>query len=138
MQSLGSTEDDRQQVTQTIIGLLDSWGVTDAQQVRILGLPKGTPTRSIRKFRKNASLPEVPEVMERVKHLVGIADALRTTFPRNAHMAGQWMNEPHRRFDERTPLGTIIEDGLGGLISVRAHLDCAFAWRASDQESAPA
>lgn len=124
--------EDQIAATRVIINILDTWGARDSDQVAILGLPDGTPSRMVRRYRKDTPLPEDAAVMERVEHLVGIAEALRTTFPRNAQMGPQWMNEPHRRFNQRTPMETIVEDGLGGLIAVRAHLDCAFAWRKSE------
>ena len=66
--------------------------------------------------------------MERLEHIVGIADALRTTFPRNYRMASQWMLSPHKRFDGMSPTAVIVSKGLRGLMMVRAQLDCSFAW----------
>jgi hypothetical protein len=66
--------------------------------------------------------------MERVEHLLGIATALRTTFPHNSRMDAQWMRRTNRYFRRRSPLATIFEDGIEGLIRVRSHLDCAYAW----------
>ncbi len=124
--------DDQVAATRVIINILDTWGLRDSDQVAVLGLPEGTPARAVRRYRQDTPLPADPGVEERVEHLVGIAEALRTTFPRNANMGPQWMNEPHRRFNQRTPVATIVEDGLGGLIAVRAHLDCTFAWEKSE------
>ncbi len=124
--------DDQVAATRVIINILDTWGLRDSDQVAVLGLPEGTPSRAVRRYRQDTPLPQDPRVTERVEHLVGIAEALRTTFPRNANMGPQWMNEPHRRFNQRTPVATIVEDGLGGLIAVRAHLDCTFAWEKSE------
>ncbi len=124
--------DDQVAATRVIINILDTWGLRDSDQVAVLGLPEGTPSRAVRRYRQDTPLPPDPNVKERVEHLVGIAEALRTTFPRNANMGPQWMNEPHRRFNQRTPVATIVEDGLGGLIAVRAHLDCTFAWEKSE------
>lgn len=124
--------EERVALTRIIIGILDTWGLRDSEQVRALGLPEGTPARAVRRYRGDTALPDDPEVRERVEHVAGIAEALRTTFPRNAHMGPRWMREPHRRFDNRSPVQTIVEDGLSGLIAVRAHLDCAFAWQRSE------
>ncbi|MCK5091375.1 MAG: DUF2384 domain-containing protein, partial [Gammaproteobacteria bacterium] len=77
-------------------------------------------------------LPDKANIMERVVHVLGIDDALRTTFPRNHKMGAHWLRKPHRRFNRRTPLSVILQDGLNGLISVRADVDCAFAWSKSE------
>ena len=63
--------------------------------------------------------------------LIGIADALRTSFPRNVEMCARWMRQPHKRFANKTPLNIMVTKGLPGLIQVRAQLDCSFAWNTS-------
>jgi hypothetical protein len=45
------------------------------------------------------------------------------------------MNKINHRFDNRTPLAAMLEDGLGGIIAVRTHLDCAYDWHISDSAS---
>ena len=115
-------------LTRAIIAILDEWGIRDADQLVLLALPSGTRVRAIRKYRENTPFPESEEIMERLEHIIGIADALRTTYPRNARMAAQWMISPHKRFDGQSPLSVMINNGLKGLLSVRAQLDCAFAW----------
>ena len=123
------SHEDRIAMARAIIAILDSWGLSDSQQVAVLALPKGTPVRAVRRYRENTPLPDDDAVRERVEHVVGIAEALRTTFPRNSQMGPQWLREPHRRFAQRAPLALIVEEGLSGLIAVRSHLDCAFAWQ---------
>lgn len=127
--------DDRVQIARLIVTLLDDWGVRPADQVALLALPGDTPPRSMRRYRDNTPLPEDPAVTERVEHLVGIADALRTTFPRNANMGLIWLHRRNARFNDRTPLATMLEDGLLGVIAVRAHLDCAWDWDQSGSKA---
>ena len=123
--------EDRVALTRVIVELLDSWGVKAADQVSLLALPEGTRPGAMRQFRQSKPFPEDARVMERIEHLVGIADALRTSYPHNARMGSIWMNKVNHRFDNRTPLAAMIEDGLGGIIAVRTHLDCAYDWHIS-------
>lgn len=123
--------EDRTELTRMIMTLLDSWSIRSEHQISILSLPASTRLRMLRRYRDNTPFPDDQKIMERIEHLVGIAEALHTTFPRNANMAAQWMNQPHRRFSNRTPVSMMIEEGLSGIISVRAQLDCAFAWSQS-------
>lgn len=125
----------RAELTRLVIALLDDWGVAAADQLRLLALPEGTRAGMVRQYRNGAPFPESAGVMERIEHLVGIADALRTSFPRNAGMGALWMNRPHRWFDGRTPLTAMLEDGLDGVIAVRTHLDCAYDWNLSGSRS---
>ena len=121
-------EDERMVLTQGIVHLLDHWGVDAEGQVAILALPAGTRPGAMRQFRKNTPFPDDRQVLERIEHLLGIADALRTAHPRNANMDAVWMNRPNRLFDQRRPLDVMIEDGLDGVVAVRAQLDCAYDW----------
>ncbi len=119
---------DRVALARLIMGLLDNWEVAPEDRVALLGLPAGT---ALNGYYENTPLPDAPEINERVEHLVGIADALRTSWPHNAHMGAMWMNRRHGRFDDRTPLAVLLEDGLRGFFAVRTHLDCAYDWDVS-------
>jgi Antitoxin Xre/MbcA/ParS C-terminal toxin-binding domain len=129
--------EDRVTLTRAIIALLDDWGVSAADQIGLLALPAGTRPGAIRQFRQSTPFPEDARVMERIEHLIGIADALRTSYPHNAHMGSIWMNKANHRFENRTPLAAMIEDGLGGFVAVRTHLDCAYDWHLSGSDGKP-
>jgi len=128
------TLEDRTQLGRMVVNLLDDWGIGAADQISILGLPEGTRTRMLRRFQDDTPLPDDPVVMKRVEHLLGIAEALRTTFPRNASIGLIWLQQPCRRLRRRRPMDILVEDGLSGLITVRTHLDCSFAWRETERK----
>ena len=119
---------DRLALTHAIMHLLASWGLTDKEQVGVLGMPAGTRPRALKRYREDTPLPEDARVEEHLVHLVAIAEALRTTYPLNPSMATLWMRQPQRRFNDRTPAAVMSEDGLSGLVAIRAHLDCTFHW----------
>lgn len=121
----------RIELTRGVMAILDHWAVPAVAQVRLLGLPDTTKPRALHHYRQDTPLPEVPEVLERIEHLVGIADALRTSYPRNASMDAQWLNTINDRLDQRTPLEVMVDDGLDGVIAVRVLLDCAYDWHIS-------
>jgi hypothetical protein len=70
-------------------------------------------------------------VRERVEHLLGIAEALRTAYPHNRQAGAIWLNRVNYRFDDRTPLAAMVEDGIVEILAVRMHLDCAYDWHVS-------
>ncbi|KPK37331.1 MAG: hypothetical protein AMJ69_11880 [Gammaproteobacteria bacterium SG8_47] len=119
---------ERVEVTRSVMFILDGWGLGAADQISVLALPAGTRTRALRRYREDTPLPDTDAVMERVDHIVGIYDALRTSYPHNPQMGTYYMQRPHRRFDDRAPLQAIVEDGLDGLVAVRCHFDCAYDW----------
>ncbi|EDN66090.1 conserved hypothetical protein [Beggiatoa sp. PS] len=120
-------------LTHIVMDVLEHWKVAAKDQIEILDLPKGTRTRTLRRYHEDTPLPEESNIMERVEHLLGIAEALRTTYPTNYDMTSRWINTSHRRFDNHSPLETMIKEGLDGLTSVRIHLDCAYAWSLTDK-----
>jgi len=128
------TPEDRTSLGRLVVNMLDEWDVKSSDQVSMLALPDGTPTRMLRRYHEDTPLPDDPEVMKRVEHLLGIADALRTTFPRNSRIGVLWLKQPCKRLRRRRPMDIMLEDGLSGLITVRTHLDCSFAWRESERK----
>ncbi|MBZ0070963.1 MAG: antitoxin Xre/MbcA/ParS toxin-binding domain-containing protein [Thiohalobacteraceae bacterium] len=132
-----ATPEDRVCLTRAVISLLEGWGVEPREAAIILGLPEDTTMHNMRCYRSNTPFPDCPEVLERVEHLIGIADALRTMFPRSAQMGPLWMHRRNRHFRRRTPVDLMVEDGLNGVIAVRTHLDCSFAWAVSGSTARP-
>lgn len=127
-----ASQEDRIHLTRSIIGLLESWGIDGASdQIAILALSGDVSPRNMRRFQMDTPFPDDPDVLERIEHLIGIADALRTTFPRNPQMGPLWMHRRNKRFRSRTPVALMVEDGLEGMIAVRTYLDCSFAWASS-------
>jgi len=131
---LDYTDEEFLYITNTVMKVLDSWNLTTEQTVQILGLSRQTKKRQLDKYRTLKAFPKEELIVKRLSHLVGISDALRTTFPRNVNMSEKWMKTQHRRFNNETPLSIILEQGIDGLCRVRAELDCTFAWNASGQK----
>ena len=125
------TDEEFLYITNTVMKVLDSWNLTTEQTVQILGLSNQTKKRQLDKYRTLKAFPKEDLIVKRLSHVVGISDALRTTFPRNVNMSEKWMKTQHRRFNNETPLSIILEQGIDGLCRVRAELDCTFAWNAS-------
>ena len=117
--------------TQKVMNALDDWGLTGEQILMMLDFPENERSRHLAKYRKDTPLPDIESINSRVIPLLGIIDALRTTYPRNVNMGPRWMNTPHRRMQERTPVLTMLEDGESGVITVLSELDCAYAWELS-------
>ncbi len=95
--------------------ILDEWGLSGKDIISILALPNKTRSRHLERFRDDTAFPESEKTMQRIEHIAGIADALRTSYPRNAQMGIIWMRTPHKRFANRSPLQVLSERGLSGL-----------------------
>jgi hypothetical protein len=122
-----ATESDEIIITRMTMQLMDDWGLDSKQIITLLALPSTVRTRHLDKFRNGQSFPHNKTTLIRIEHIAGIADALRTTYPRNMHMAARWLRTPHRRFKNKTPIDTMLQSETG-LLAVRSELDCAYAW----------
>ena len=117
------------EITQAVMGLLDSWKLDTREIQGVLSLPEKMRTRALNKFREGSDVfPDDPAVLRRAGYLLRISDALRTAYPMNPRMSGRWVRQGHRRFGRRTPLSIILNDGESGLIAVLSELDCTFSW----------
>jgi len=123
--------DKRVVLSNQIMELLDRWGTSGEQKIILLGLPQDIRARKLERYRQHEPFPDTDDVNTHLEHLVGIADALRTTFPRNVEMCTLWLKKPHKRFNNETPMDIMVGKGLPGLIQVRSPLDCSFAWNTS-------
>jgi len=119
-----------QQLTQGVMEYLDSWQLSAEQILAILGLEDEVKKRNLQSFRMgDKPFPETSDIMERLDHVIGIADALRTTFPFSDKMRLMWLRKPHRRFQRNTPLSVIMaDDSTNGLLKVRMEVDCAYGY----------
>jgi hypothetical protein len=126
-------EENRVELARLVMLLLDEWGLSNADKINILSFPDSQRVRSMRQYYNGKPLPEDSDVMQRVEHIVGIADALRTSYPLNDRMPSFWLNKTNKLFGDRTPLDCMLQDGLDGIVAVRVHLDCAYDWEISDK-----
>ncbi len=117
--------------TQKVMNALDDWGLSGEQILAVLDLPKTERSRHLAKYRKDTPFPDNDKVACRVTFLLGIIDALRTTYPRNMQMGARWMAAPQVRLKNRCPLQAMLEDGEQGVVAVLSELDCAYAWELS-------
>lgn len=117
--------------TQKVMEALDEWGLSGEQILAVLDFPETERSRHLAKYRKDTPFPEDAKIDHRVVYILGIIDALRTTYPRNGHMGPRWMATGHVRLQNRCPLVAMLEDGEEGIVAVLSELDCAYAWELS-------
>lgn len=122
------TMDEQIAVTVRIMEILDGWGMSSAEIMSLLALPEKTPTRALRKYRDNTPFPITSELEERLEHIIGITDALRTSYPHNPQMGKMWIRQRSKKLNNQIPLQIIVENGLEGIIEIRKHLDCSYDW----------
>ena len=122
------TKDEQITLTVRIMEILDGWGMSSAEIISLLALPEKTPTRALRRYRENTPFPITAEVDERIEHIIGITDALRTSYQHNPQMGKMWIRQRSKKLKNQIPLQIIIENGLEGVVEIRKHLDCSYDW----------
>lgn len=122
------THDEQINLTLRVLAVLDDWRLNSADKIFLLALPDDTRSRSIQKYQQGAPLPFDETVRMHVDHLLGIGHSLQLANPRNLAAGGLWLHRPHRRFNDRTPMSVMLEDGLDGIINIRKEIDCSYDW----------
>lgn len=122
------TPDEQIALTVRTMEILDDWGMSSDEIISLIALPDKTPTRALRRYRENTAFPVSPELEERLTHILGITDALRTSYPHNPNMGKMWMRQRSKKLNNQIPLQIIIENGLEGIVEIRKHLDCSYDW----------
>ena len=125
----------RLQMANQLMELFGQWQISLDDQHSLLGAPDSIKKRHLYRFGEDQPLPQDAIVLERAEHLLGIADALRTYFPNSHHARSRFMRTHSKKFTRRTPLQIMVDDGISGLIRIRSHLDCTYAWDLSGSKA---
>ena len=123
-----NTDDEnyRKELTRAIMRMMMGWGLSPRDIHTALGLE--VPFRQMQRFTTGVAFPECEDLDEKIEHLVGISEGLRTAYPHSSRAGVFWLQKPHNRLGNRAPLAAIVNDGLSGMKMVRAELDCTFGW----------
>lgn len=122
------SHEDKSVITRAVMTLLENWGTELSQQVILLGFPAETKPRELKQYQQGGNLPDDLKILEHVRVLLAIDDALHTQFPHHKGMVNMWMKTKCRYFRKRMPLDIALERGLEGLYEIHRHLDCTQNW----------
>jgi len=119
-------DQDRNRLGEIVLDQMEDWGLSKDDQLTLLGLEG--KSRSLSRYRHGHPLPDDPDVLERVRHLLGIGEALRGYFPLNHKGGSVWLRHTNKYFHKKPPLRMMLEDGLIGMHRVWVNLDCTQGW----------
>lgn len=109
-------------ITRMLMQLFDRWSLSTEDQLAMLGLSMDNwPV--LTRYRRGHSIVDSRDRLERAGHLLAIHKSLRLLFPRDRHLAYQWISTRNKAFDGRTPAEAIRKFGFSGLLMVRCYLD---------------
>lgn len=122
-----------QALTHAVLDCMDEWKISAEEILVLLGLSDAIRPRQLNAYRNgDRAFPAEADVLQRIDHITGITDALRTTFPFSNQMRVMWLQKPHRRFQKRTPLAVMLDEGTNGLQKVRVEVDCTYGYAIND------
>lgn len=103
-------------LSETIVGVLDQWGIQDPERHQLLGTEQCSESDSAR-------LINEPGMLERVGHLLAIDRALGKEDSATHRLAAWWMRTPHPALSGKSPLEVMLSEGVRGMKTVRAILE---------------
>ena len=87
------SEADRRALAGVLVEMFEQWGVSSDNQLTLLGYPKSTGARALRRLRQGSPFPQDAGQLHRAEQLLAIQDCLRTAYPRSGSMASYWLNQ---------------------------------------------
>jgi hypothetical protein len=119
----------KSQLTFQLMQILESWKLTDIEQLNILGLQEITKPRHLYMYRRgDNSFDFNDNMIKRTKTILGIYESLGTTFPTHKEYASIWLRRSVKKFKHKSPLYLMLS-GDTGMKRVWHFLDCTQEWR---------
>jgi len=125
---LMTDNENNSEIARTILSIFQSWGISPADQIKLLGLPSGSRSRVLTKYRNGFPLPDNEECTMRVAYLFAIQNAVSSLFPHNAKAADYWITTQFDYFVNHTPLEIILNEGVDGMKRVLNYLNGIEDW----------
>jgi len=122
------SDEERIRLAELVMAIFEEWHLDADQQLSLLGLPDGTKTRELTRWRRGSPFPQEEALLNRARHVLGIQEALHVVFPLNPRMPVFWLNNRNRYF-KTAPLHVMLDEGLAGMNRVWRHLDCTVNWQ---------
>ena len=118
--------EERVLLARRVMSLFQEWDIGKKEQMRLLGVDG--KERMLTQFMHGTPIPDEQSVLQRVRHLIGIGDALFHNFPRSRAGGAIWLRHTNKYLSKRPPLTIMLEDGIPGLKQVWVNLDCTQGW----------
>ena len=119
---------DKINLTFSLMNIMESWKVSDKEQMCLLNLPDSFKARNLYLYRQgDKAFDYTQNMMTCAQMLMGIHAALGTTYPTNQDYGAIWLKRPMKKFDKQTPLALMLS-GKTGMRRIWHFLDCTQSW----------
>jgi hypothetical protein len=106
----------REALAVAVIATLDRWGLPQAKQAALLGLP------DVASLRDGRPLPDEFDVLARAGHLLAIDRALKKIYGADSVQKDVWLMYSYSELGGQSPLALMLA-GLEGIKSVRKFVE---------------
>ena len=113
-------EQARKALAEVVTVMFDRWQLTEVDQATLLGL---TDPADVVRYREGMPLPDDPDLLERVGHLLAIYRALQRIYGRDPVLCNRWILAKDLLLGYRSPLEVVRLEGLEGLKAIRRSLE---------------
>ena len=103
----------RKALAEAILALFHQWNLHLLNQAELLGL------NNMSALNRGEPLPENPQVLERVGHLLAIERALTKHFPFDLNRRDSWIETANPKLENELPLKIMLVEGVEGMKKVR-------------------
>jgi hypothetical protein len=120
--------DEKSAITINLMQILENWCLSDGEQLELLKQENIKP-RHLYQYRKGDKLFDFSDdFVERSQMILGIYDALGTTYPTNKDYGPIWLRREQKKFKGKTPIELMLS-GKAGMKRVWYFLDCTQSWQ---------
>lgn len=113
-------EQARKALAEVVTVMFDRWQLTEADQATLLGL---ADPADVVQYREGMPLPDDPDLLERVGHLLAIYRVLQRIYGREPALCNRWILAKDLLLGHRSPLEVVRLEGLEGLKAIRRSLE---------------
>ena len=122
-------DEQKNQLTIHLCQIMENWQLEDAEQLILLGLEDKVKPRHLYQYRRGDRAFDFDERLDtKAQMILGIYEALGTTYPTNKDYPAIWLKRSVRKFKNKAPIDLMLS-GEHGMKRVWHFLDCTQGWR---------
>ncbi len=122
-------QEQKNQLTFDLCQILENWQLVDEDQLSLLGLNGKIKPRHLYQFRRGDKAFDFDsDLNSKVEMILGIYEALGTSYPTNKDYPAIWLKRSVRKFKNKAPLELMLSGDIG-MKRVWHFLDCTQGWK---------
>ena len=123
------SDKDKIEISSSLMAIFEDWKLSDKEQINLLALPQSFKTCHLYSYHNGDKVFHYTSyILARAEALIGIYNALGTTYPTHRAYGTIWLKRPVKKFNHKTPLELMLSGDVG-IKRVWHFLDCTQSWQ---------